>query len=285
MTQFAASTHQGLVRDHNEDCYDASPELGLWLVADGVGGHSHGEVASGIVKNTLRENVAAGRSLVESIILAHSAVLAEIESRSTGSNMGSTVVALLLRNNDYEIAWVGDSRAYIYDGAVRQLSQDHNPVSELVAAGILTREQAAKHPDRHVLTQSIGVSANVDLKPGRLTGTLKAGEQIILCSDGLSDGVSTVTMAGIMKNQRTNQAQVDALQHAALDAGGHDNVTIVVVGTPFETEYVLAEDDRPDLLTTQELPAMGAAKEPVSYNGKIILIAGVMMAMALWWIL
>ena len=285
MTQFAASTHQGLVRDHNEDCYEASPELGLWLVADGVGGHSHGEVASGIVKDTLRENVAKGRSLVEAITLAHNAVLSEIESRRTGSNMGSTVVAMLLNGNDYEIAWVGDSRAYLYDGAVRQLSQDHNPVSELVAAGILTREQAAKHPDRHVLTQSMGVSANVDLKPGRITGTLKPGEQIILCSDGLSDGVSTVAMAGIMKNQRTNQAQVDALQSAALDAGGHDNVTIVVVGTPFETEYVLAEDDRPDLQTTQELPSMGSSAEPVSYNGKIILLAGVMMAMAIWWIL
>lgn len=285
MTQFAASTHQGLVRDHNEDCYDANPELGLWLVADGVGGHANGEVASDIVRQTIRENIAAGNNLIDAITHAHEAVLAEIKSRDTGSNMGSTVVALRLNGNDYEIAWVGDSRAYLYDGAVRQLSRDHNPVSELVAEGILTREQAAKHPDRHVLSQSLGVSDTVNLQPDCITGTLEPGQQIILCSDGLSDGVSTVAMASIMKHQHTNQAQVEALQNAALGAGGHDNITVVVVGSPEETTTVPADDSRPDLQTTQELPSISAAAEPVSHNGKIILLAGVMMALAIWWIL
>ena len=106
----------------------------------------------------------------------------------------------------------------------------------------LTPEQAATHPDRHVLTQSMGVSESVELKPGRITGTLMAGQQIILCSDGLSDGVSTVKMSGIMKHQHTNQAQVDALQAAALGAGGHDNITIVVVGAPAETVMEEAGD-------------------------------------------
>ncbi len=284
MTQFAASTHQGLVRDHNEDCYDANPDMGLWLVADGVGGHSHGEVASEIVRSTIKEHVAAGTTLVEAIKHAHQAVLKEIQSRDTGSNMGSTVVALRMQGNDYEIAWVGDSRAYLYDGAVRQLSRDHNPVSELVAKGILTREEAAKHPDRHVLTQSLGVSENVDLKPDRITGTLLTGQQIILCSDGLSDEVSTVKMAGIMKHQHTNQAQVEALQAAALGAGGHDNVTIVVVGAPAETVIEEAGEDRPDLQTTQEIPSIAAAARPVGHNGKIILLTGVMMALAIWWL-
>ena len=92
-------------------------------------------------------------------------------------------------------------------------------------------------------------------------------------------------MAGIMKHQHTNQAQVEALQNAALGAGGHDNITIVVVGSPEESTIVAADDSRPDLQTTQELPSISTAAEPVSHNGKIILLAGVMMALAIWWIL
>ncbi|MEH6611477.1 MAG: protein phosphatase 2C domain-containing protein [Halioglobus sp.] len=285
MTPYGASTHQGLVRDHNEDCFEANPELGLWLVADGVGGHSHGEVASAIARDTIRENVAAGADLVSAIKKAHRAVLDEIDKEDHGSNMGSTVVALLLNGEDYEISWVGDSRAYLYDGAVRQLTRDHNPVSELLAAGILTREEAATHPDRHVLTQSLGVSRSVDLNPGRISGKLGAGQQIILCSDGLSDEVSTVAMAGHMKKNHTTRAQVDILLNAALEGGGRDNVTVVVVGTPAAT--ISAKDgqtDRPDLQTTQEVPTIGAATAPVNHNGKILLLAAAMLALAVWWL-
>ena len=132
-----------------------------------------------------------------------------------------------------------------------------------------------------------GLPDGLDIDPvtGRITGTLMTGQQIILCSDGLSDGVSTVKMSGIMKHQHTNQAQVDALQAAALGAGGHDNITIVVVGAPAETVMEEAGDDRPDLQTTQELPSIAAAASPVGHNGKIILLTGVMMALAIWWLL
>ncbi len=284
-TPFAASTHQGLVRDHNEDCYEANPELGLWLVADGVGGHSHGEVASAVARDTIRESVAAGVDLVSAIKKAHKAVLAEIDKKDHTSNMGSTVVALQLRGDEYDIAWVGDSRAYLYDGAVRQLTRDHNPVSELLATGILTREEAATHPDRHVLTQSLGVSRSVDLEPGHITGTLASGQQIILCSDGLSDDVSTVTMTSHMKRTHTNRAQVDALLHAALDAGGRDNVTVVVVGTPpAAIPEQDGDSDRPDLQTTQEVPTIAAAASPTNYNGKILMLAAAMFALAVWWL-
>jgi protein phosphatase len=250
-----------------------------------VGGHAHGEVASAIARDTIRDSVAAGADLISAIKKAHHAVLDEIDNKDHGSNMGSTVVALLLNGEDYEIAWVGDSRAYLYDGAVRQLTRDHNPVSELLATGILTREEAANHPDRHVLTQSLGVSRSVDLDPGKVTGKLAAGQQIILCSDGLSDEVSTVAMAGHMKKTHTTRAQVDILLNAALEAGGRDNVTVVVIGEP--AMPITAKDnreDRPDLQTTQEIPIVGATAEPVNHNGKILLLAGAMLAAAIWWI-
>ena len=113
MTQYAASTHPGLIRNHNEDSFESSPELGLWLVADGVGGHSGGEVASAIVKDTMVEEVGNGTPMVDAVHKAHRAVLDEIKRRNGASDMGSTLVALKLDGKQYEIVWVGDSRLFV----------------------------------------------------------------------------------------------------------------------------------------------------------------------------
>ena len=286
MTQFAASTHPGLKRDHNEDCYDASPELGLWLVADGVGGHAHGEVASGIVKETVKSAVASGKSLTDAIAKSHQAILKEIDRRADGSNMGSTVVVLHLQGSDFDLAWVGDSRAYLYrDDGLEQLSRDHNPVSEMLRQGILTPELAAVHPERHVLSQSLGVSSNVVVKPDSASGTLAAGEQIILCSDGLSDELTDAGIAAIMAREATPQAQVDALIHGALNAGGSDNVTVVVVGTP--SARPAAPHGGIDLETTQNIGhAVATDKtERVSHTGKVWLLVGALLLLGLWLLL
>ena len=156
MRQFAASTHPGHRRNNNEDCFESAPELGLWLVADGVGGHASGEVASAIVGSTMRDDIAQGKKLIDAIHHCHQSILAEIRARDTSSDMGSSVVALRLRGNHYEIAWVGDSRAYLWDGKLRQLTHDHNPVYELQARGAISAEEAAvlslihiSEPTRH----------------------------------------------------------------------------------------------------------------------------------------
>ena len=230
MRQFAASTHPGYKRKNNEDCYVTVPDLELWLVADGVGGHASGEVASAIVGATLRERVAEGDPLVDAIIKCHEAVLTEIRARNVINDMGSTVVALKIAADRYEIGWVGDSRAYLWDGALRQLTRDHNPVSELLARGTISPEEASTHPERHVLTQSLGVSENMLLEPGWVRGELGEDQQILLCSDGLTDEVPDPVIARLMASAETPQAQVDALVEAALDAGGRDNITVVVVG-------------------------------------------------------
>lgn len=229
MTAYFANTHPGLKRGHNEDCYQADAELGLWLVADGVGGHADGEVASAIARDTVQQDLSCGASLVNAIHRAHATILAEIKSRDH-SNMGSTIVALQLRAENYEIAWVGDSRAYLFDGDLRLLSRDHNPVSELLALGAITPDQAAVHPERNVLTQSLGVSETIVVTPGLVCGRLRPGEQIMLCSDGLSDELSDEGIATLLRENDSPQSQVEALIEAALKAGGRDNITVVVVG-------------------------------------------------------
>ena len=203
--------------------------MGLWLVADGVGGHANGEVAARIVGDTIVQKLAGGEALVDAILAAHQAVLREIDSRES-SNMGSTVIALQLQGNDYELSWVGDSRAYLCDGNIKQLSRDHNPVKELLARGAITPQQAAIHPERHVLSQSLGVSESVKVNPGRVCGTLQPDEQILLCSDGLTNELDDSEIAATLAAHTTPDAQVEALIQGALQAGGRDNITAVLVG-------------------------------------------------------
>ena len=232
--EFAAGTHQGMKRDHNEDCFEANSAMNLWLVADGVGGHSYGEVASALVKTTIVKEVSRGEDLITAIHAAHKAVLDEILERGdTRFNMGSTVVAMRLIDHTYDITWVGDSRAYLWDGkSLTRLSKDHSQVGALVDQGIVSIKDAATHPDRHVLTQSIGVSVDMCLNPGRARGTIEEGQQLLLCSDGLNDELSDEAIAVQMRGNNSPQEQVDALINAALASGGNDNVTVVVVGKP-----------------------------------------------------
>lgn len=232
MTQFAASTHPGLIRSHNEDCYAADPALGLWLVADGVGGHAHGEVAARIVRDTISTLCKQGCNLVEAIGRAHHAVLDEIRQQGNGGNMGSTIVALTLKDDAYEIVWVGDSRAYLYDGELKQLTRDHSPVTELLDSGVITPLEAEHHPGRHVLSQSLGVSEGSLVAAGHVQGRLQPGQQILLCSDGLSNELSDQAIVTRLATAIGPEAQVQALINGALEAGGHDNVTAVLVGTP-----------------------------------------------------
>jgi protein phosphatase len=233
LPSFAAATHPGLVRSINEDRYGVDEDLGLWLVADGVGGHADGEIAAGIATAAVVDSVSSGELLMAAIRHAHGAVLQEIARRPAGSRMGTTLVALLLDGYEYTVVWVGDSRAYLWDGRqLTQLTRDHSYVRQLVDSGALSTSEASLHPDRHALTQSIGVSHGMALDPGELQGVLQPGERMLLCSDGLTDELSDEEIARQLARHSSVEAQVQALLGAALEAGGRDNVTIVVVGTP-----------------------------------------------------
>lgn len=247
MTEFAANTHTGLKRTGNEDCFHADPERGLFLVADGVGGHARGEVASDIARKTVQQQINSGATLRDAILESHEAILSEITHDDGRAGMGSTVVAVKLERDTFELGWVGDSRAYLWDGDLTQLSQDHNQVSEMVQRGEISPEDASRHPDRNILTQSLGVSRNMHIKPGKLSGMLKSGQQLLLCSDGLTDEVPDQQIAQIMAVCNNPQDQVDALLSAALAAGGRDNITVVIVGSCGDPQ------PQPDMDTTQEL--------------------------------
>ncbi len=282
MVEFGAGTHPGHHRKNNEDSFVADPELGLWLVADGVGGHAGGEVASAIVAATVRDCIARGESLERAIYAAHRAVLAQAAERRERTDMGSTVVAMSLRGRDFQLGWVGDSRAYLWDDRLTLLSRDHNPVSELLLRGLITSEEATNHPERHVLTQCLGISEQMRIFPEVTSGRLSGRQRLLLCSDGLNDELSDAVIASHLAAHAAPEAQVDALISAALAAGGRDNVTVIIVGLR-EPESV--EADGADTPENQEngprlpaaSPASGRAENPRALRWLLTgaLIAGV----------
>lgn len=230
MFSYAADTHQGNVRKLNEDCYAADPELGLWLVADGVGGHAKGDVASQLTRATIESAYKQTRNLVKAIESAHEAVLAAIAENRGGANMGSTVVAAVTGRDSCELAWVGDSRAYLWNGDLTLLTRDHSVVEALIDKGVITREQGFQHPQRHIITQSIGVSAKSGLKIDSTTVPWQTGDCLLLCSDGLNDEVAERDIADTLASNNTLHGQVNALIAQALNNGGRDNITVLIIG-------------------------------------------------------
>ena len=230
MIEFGHLSHVGLRRELNEDTYYGDAELGLWLVADGMGGHEFGEVASALARDAVVREVRAGRPLAEAIRRADEDIIKHSRQRAESLPMGTTMVALRIIDNRFELAWVGDSRAYLWNGQLRQLSSDHSYVQELIAQGAITAEQARAHPHRNVVTQALGVTDPQSLKVETLSGELRPGQQLLLCSDGLTEEVDDAGIAALIaKPELSAQECVDHLVSAALDGGGSDNVTVILL--------------------------------------------------------
>jgi protein phosphatase len=230
MIESGNSSHVGLRRELNEDTYYGDSSLGLWLVADGMGGHEFGEVASALARDAVVREIRAGKTLADSIRSADEDIIRHSRQRTDSLPMGTTMVALRIVDNRFELAWVGDSRAYLWNGKLRQLSSDHSYVQELIDQGAITAEQARSHPHRNVVTQALGVTDPESLKVETLSGELRPGFQILLCSDGLTEEVDDATIATLLGNAMFSaQECVDHLIAAALDGGGSDNVTAVLL--------------------------------------------------------
>ncbi len=230
MIEFGHLSHVGLRRELNEDTYYGDAELGLWLVADGMGGHEFGEVASALARDAVVREVRAGKPLKDAIRSADEDIIRQSRRRAESLPMGTTMVALRLDENRFELAWVGDSRAYLWNGALRQLSSDHSYVQELIDQGAITAEQARTHPHRNVVTQALGVTDPDNLKVETISGELRPGFQILLCSDGLTEEVNDATIGSLLAQAELSaQECVDHLVSAALDGGGSDNVTVVLL--------------------------------------------------------
>ncbi|HEV2817350.1 MAG TPA: PP2C family serine/threonine-protein phosphatase [Allosphingosinicella sp.] len=227
----AALTHRGLVREQNEDGFCLRERAGLWAVADGMGGHEGGEWASARLVAELdrveleAELEAAERRLADAIRAANDAIAAEAEAR--GGRMGTTLVALLVRERAFLVLWVGDSRAYLLrDGALRRLSRDHSRVQEMVELGLIAPAEAAGHPLGHILTRALGERGGAEID--RAGGEVKAGDVFLLCSDGLHGCVGEGEIRRQLAQGSPRRA-LDGLIAAALAAGGPDNVTGIVV--------------------------------------------------------
>lgn len=229
---YACGTHTGLVRKSNEDAYFADPELGLWIVADGMGGHQAGEVASGIVIQELPAGIKQGDNLADAIEMAHVMIQMASEQVRDTRHMGSTVVALRLSGPHYQIAWVGDSRAYLWSGRqLRRLTKDHSYVQLLLDMGMILEDEMYTHPSRNVISQGLGVGgANGDsVRVDEVEGQLGVGDTILLCSDGLSGELRDELIAEVLSVSEDNQERVAQLIEAALAFGGVDNVTAILV--------------------------------------------------------
>ncbi|MHB1344404.1 MAG: Stp1/IreP family PP2C-type Ser/Thr phosphatase [Thermoleophilia bacterium] len=223
-----AATHLGLVRRQNEDSFVATD--GLYAVCDGMGGARAGEVASeaacrilvglptGAGAEDLRQAVTEANAVIRERSLADKAL----------AGMGTTLTAATARGSRLTLAQVGDSRAYLWhDGSLRQVTQDHSLVAEMIRQGQLTPEQAAVHPHRSIITRALGTEASV--VPDIFDLPLEAGDRVLLCSDGLSGMVSNKELARIAGSGTHPQGVADALVAAALRHGGEDNVTVVVI--------------------------------------------------------
>lgn len=228
--EFFAATHIGQ-RQRNEDSYLALAQEHLWLIADGMGGHGAGDVASQLAVSEIAKHIHT-QSLSDAIELAHQAVCHAAEQGIGRSDMGTTVVALKLQNSNYEIAWVGDSRAYLWHKKeLMQLSMDHSYVQLLFSMGMITAEEVAHHPGRNIVLQALGVGNKNDksIKVDSTTGKLQANDCILLCSDGLSSVVSDIDIANILASNKTIEQKVQALIAEALAQGGKDNITVILL--------------------------------------------------------
>lgn len=225
-----AVTHPGAVRRHNEDSFVDRPDLGLWAVADGAGGHDSGEVAAAMLKQTL-EGIPAGlaggalmaevRVRVEGV---HQALRAEAAKRGPRSIIASTLVVLLAEGGEVACLWAGDARAYrLRDGTLAQMTRDHSLVQSLVDAGAITAAEAERHPRANVITRAVGAEDALELEEVRQG--LAAGDRFLLCSDGLNKAVPEAELAALLAGPLPAERLVDA----ALARRASDNVTVVAI--------------------------------------------------------
>ncbi|GAB2570908.1 serine/threonine-protein phosphatase [Dyella jejuensis] len=229
MIEFGHGTHVGLRRTRNEDTYYADAALGLFLVADGMGGHQHGEVASALARDWIVAFVRQGRSLAEAIHGAAARLLEHAQRYDDALPMGTTVAAMRFSEQGYEVAWVGDSRIYQWKDGLHQISHDHSLVQRLVESGAIDEAQAKRHPQRSMLTQALGITALAQLHISMAKGPLASGMAFLVCSDGLTEEVSDAGIADIVRrHDLAAQECVDHLLLAALDGGGDDNVTAIL---------------------------------------------------------
>ncbi len=237
--EFAGLTDVGLHRSANQDSYYLSPRSDLFVVADGMGGHVGGQEASRMAVATIADYVQAHKDsdrptadlLEKAILQANKVIVSDQAQHPDRADMGTTVVLLILRDDQFWCAHVGDSRLYLLRaGKFTQVTQDHTWVAQALQDGALTADELRQHPWRHVLSQCVGRKdlRSVATQPLKLV----AGDRLLLCSDGLSEELAADSIAAHLQAAPTCEKAVSALIEAAKAKGGHDNITVIALFVP-----------------------------------------------------
>lgn len=236
----ASQTDVGCVRTNNEDAYVARQDAGVWAVADGMGGHARGswassQIAAALSAAQLPDDLEGAVAAAEAAVEQANATICQ-GGQAAGKVIGSTVTVLVVREHNYAVLWAGDSRMYrIRDGALLRITEDHSEVEQMVARGLLTREEAQDHPLAHMLSRAVGVRP--DLMLDRRSGDVRAGDIFLLCSDGLTRMVADPEIVALLRDDAPRRAAA-ALVELALARGAADNVTVVVVACDETTQVV-----------------------------------------------
>ncbi len=225
-------THVGMKRSHNEDAFYRNDEIGLYIVADGMGGHKAGEIASNMavdsIKNyILNQKKAAEQSIVDAIYVANNLIFKSAAANAHYNGMGTTIVSMAFNSTGAMLCHVGDSRAYILArGKLERLTEDHTYVNEQFKTGLITEEQMETHSMRNVLTRSLGFSEQIKIASQKLN--IHAGDRYLLCSDGLSHMVADHVIAELGSIPDAVHA-VSTLIEVANTNGGDDNITVIII--------------------------------------------------------
>ncbi len=258
----------GRSRSHNEDCFGLDPEQLVYVVADGMGGHGHGEVASRLAVEAIRETLSApestgsvpdseglqphSRRLKAAVGEAHSHVVDAVQRDSTLAGMGTTVVSFMLDESVAAVAHVGDSRLYRFRGGDLDLiTQDHTWVNEQVLAGHLSEDQARSHPLKSVVTRAIGGDGEIDVDVREID--VKAGDLYLLCSDGLTTMLSDEEILANLETGESLDRLCAGLVEAANRRGGLDNVTVVLLSVHEDNEGQGEDDEKTTVLPREVL--------------------------------
>lgn len=222
----------GSVRKVNEDAVLSSPEIGLWVVADGMGGHQVGDVASQMIVDALEHTQGEDRlstfveSVEQTLLNVNYDIIEYAREHFDSATMGSTVVSLLLRGKVGVCLWSGDSRLYrLRHGSLTQLTRDHSHVQELIELGVIQPEEARNHPQANVITRAIGVQEQAMIDINVFNAQL--GDTFLLCSDGLYNSVNEEQIQQLIQEDEA-QLCADSLIAAALNNGASDNVSVVI---------------------------------------------------------
>jgi serine/threonine protein phosphatase PrpC len=296
-----ASSDVGRLRTGNEDGFIVDDRLELYAVADGMGGHNAGEIASATALEALRAAVASGKALDAAIVLANSAIFDKAATDRELTGMGTTLTAVaILGESTFLIGHVGDSRAYrIRDGGLEQLTEDHSLVEELVREGRLSPAEAEVHPRRSVITRALGIDPNVEVDLYTLDA--RTGDRLIVCSDGLTTMVRDDDVLRIGELDADPRDAADRLVDAANEAGGEDNITVLIIDVleapppappdpealaaapESRTPLPVAAPDVPDEQPARRRPRLRSVGGVLLYVLPVVVIVGMAIGAINWY--